>query len=529
MKRLILVALICVILFPLIPRSVYASEARVSLARTVWENAYTLTTFHEDGKINKTIFSFPKVIWDGSQWVDYILNASDMSGGIGSIYIKVLPSSTVIYDPERTEERVRDELWVAEYYDASTHEWKIDNPIDNEVIYSVNSSGLYFTRKSTLHSNSILETCYALRKGSKLKISVLFKSACYGKYRLVWKLMGIYGTRVRWLNASENIFTTIKIGREPCSWAQFISDNISKCSLNWWDTYWFNKTSGRRETSFLGFEVWPDASLGYVNARVMFGNFTLSRGEYAYLDPSIMTFNSEVGLDGYIEKYGPYYPPDSGSNLVTGADFIVIGQEGKTYGGLNYHQWRSYVSFDTSSVPSLAYNLSAQLCLKTKSDYSDVDFSVKIMGGNQPLYGSGLEVSDWGCGESEVNAWNTVNYPGDGVYINLTISPDQINKVGRTQFELKSSREGYVPSRGALESIYFYSGDSTGNGPKLEVAYYVDVVNINGTNWYYRNVSSDKAVIVLFGGMQVPKPFGSDPSTGSVFRQMTHQKRLNLK
>jgi hypothetical protein len=144
-------------LFPLIPRNVSASEI-CSLARTVWENAYTLATFYEDGKTNKTFFSFPKVIWDGTQWVEYVFHESNMSGGIGSVYIQVLPESTVIYDPERAKKRVGNEFWVAEYYDESAHKWKVDNFIHNEVNYLVNSSGVYFRRKSTLHSNSILET-----------------------------------------------------------------------------------------------------------------------------------------------------------------------------------------------------------------------------------------------------------------------------------------------------------------------------------------------------------------------------------
>ncbi|MEM0007909.1 MAG: hypothetical protein QXK47_04720 [Candidatus Bathyarchaeia archaeon] len=58
-----------------------------------------------------------------------------MSGGVGSIYIKVLPASTVIYNPERTEKRIREELWVAKYYDASAHEWKVDNLSRNEYAY----------------------------------------------------------------------------------------------------------------------------------------------------------------------------------------------------------------------------------------------------------------------------------------------------------------------------------------------------------------------------------------------------------
>lgn len=103
-----------------------------------------------------------------------------------------------------------------------------------------------------------------------------------------------------------------------------------------------------------------------------------------------------------------------------------------------------------------------------------------------------------GCGTDEITTWNTINYPGDDVYINLTISSDQINKAGLTQFELKSNRQGIRPD--GNEYIKFYSGDSPDNQPKLEVIYYVDTVNIAGTDWYYRNTTNNKATIILFGG-----------------------------
>jgi len=32
--------------------------------------------------VKSTIYPFPKVIWNGSHWVDYFFNASDMSVGM---------------------------------------------------------------------------------------------------------------------------------------------------------------------------------------------------------------------------------------------------------------------------------------------------------------------------------------------------------------------------------------------------------------------------------------------------------------
>jgi len=135
---MVLISLVTVPLFLNLASAseVQASEFEIPAVRTVWENAWTLTSFHQDGKVNSTFFSFPKVIWNGSQWVDYIFNPSNMSGGIGSIYIKIHPTHTIIYDPDRTEERIKDERWVVEWYDESAHVWRLDQTIENEIGYA---------------------------------------------------------------------------------------------------------------------------------------------------------------------------------------------------------------------------------------------------------------------------------------------------------------------------------------------------------------------------------------------------------
>ncbi len=213
------------------------------------------------------------------------------------------------------------------------------------------------------------------------------------------------------------------------------------------------------------------------------------------------TFNSNPNLDGYIQRYGSSYPPPSPGEAYTSVSFMKVGQEAKRISGTTYYyQWRSYVSFDTSSIPALSYNLSATLKLKTVSG-TDMDFNVTAMGGSQPIYGEVLNTSCWGNGTLEVARWRTQNYPGDNVYVNITVPSGQIHKVNRTQFELKSDREGTTPMLYTLESLQFYTGDSTGNEPKLEVTYYLDSPVINGTTWFWRSASSNKAAIVLFGAV----------------------------
>lgn len=508
MKRLICVTLMSMILLPLLPNFIFTSEAHVSSVRTVWENAWTLTTFHEDGKVNSTFFTVPKVIWNGSQWVDYVFNSSDISGGIGSVYVKFRPTYATIYDPNRTEVRIQDERWVVEWYDESTNGWRSDESYYDEISYTANSSGICFIRKSRLYSGSILKVSYVLEKGARLKYFIELTSAAARTYRIVWKLEGINGNRARLatgvIDATSNkTICNTAAERTTTSCIQFIDDfNNTKVSLNWIDTFWFNKTTGKYDTCFQGLEFSSASFPSHVQAKVLFGNFTLTKGETAYLDPTITTFGSEPPLDGYIYKYAAgEYPPSQETHVVTGNQYITVGQIGiPDRPPCPYYKYRGYVSFDTVSIPSLAYNISATLKLKTFSR-PDTDFTLKIIGGQQPIYDNSLDVDDWDAGNLPITTWNTANYSGDHIYVNLPISSDQINKVGKTQFRLVSNRDEENIEPDDREYIMFYSGNSTGNEPKLEVTYYVDTITLNGVTWFYRNVGSNKIAIVLFGAL----------------------------
>lgn len=517
MKRLICAMLVTVFFISSIPAFTLAegSEAQALQFRTVWENPYTLTTYHPGNEVNSTFYTFPKVIWNGSQYVDCLFNSSDMSAGIGSVYIKVWPDHTVFYDPYQTEERIKAEAWIAEHYNASNSTWETEKPVGESVHSLVNSSGIYFDRTTTFGSGTTLDEWYWLRIGSKMKISVVFNPRQSGEYRLAWVLTGVSGTKAKWLNGTENVTAQV-VDDRSCSRVQFTSHNESKCLVDWSDARFFNGTAGKWVTSFNGFELQKGVSDSRCHARISFGNFSLTSGQPLVLDPTIETFNSSDVLDGFIEHYGPTYPPQGGTSINTAADSTCVGQIGKDYGGLNYHQVRGYLSFDTSSIPAMSYNISATLKLRTHLLDSNVNFTVQVWGGNQPIcngnltimdgtqpiYNNNLTADSWGTGKVQVASWDTVNYQ-DGIYINLTIPPDQVNKVNSTEFELKSSMEGTTPGP-VSQTVYFYSGDSEGNEPKLEVSYCLDTVTI-GTlphrpvTWFYRNVSTDRVAIVLFG------------------------------
>jgi hypothetical protein len=158
-------------------RAYARASGNPSAVKTVWENPWTLTTSYGDGKFNSTFFSFPKVVWNGSQWVDYIFNSSDISGGIGSVYVKFLPTYATIYDPNRTEVRVQEERWAIEWYNESVNRWTPDDSSCDIIKCITNSSGIFFIRTSMLQSGSVLEVSYILRKGASLKYLVKLTSA----------------------------------------------------------------------------------------------------------------------------------------------------------------------------------------------------------------------------------------------------------------------------------------------------------------------------------------------------------------
>lgn len=489
-----------ILLVQVFPNLTLSSGQENSQAQGKWENPWTFNTLQEDGRVISTFFAFPKMIWNGSAYVDYIYVPSDLSAGIGSVFLQTLPTHTIFFEPEQKNESIGKESWTVQWFDEASSTWTDDVPTTNDIDTFMNSSGVYFNRKTALKSGSSLTEWYWLKPASKMKISVALDAFTSGEYRLVWNLEGIYAEKMRQLDTTQDVATKT-ISNKESYWLEFISENRTECFIDWSDTYSFNETEGEWETSFQKVEVATDSQTNQTSARLFFGNFSLDADESFILDPTVSTFNSNPNLDGYIQRYGSSYPPPSPGEAYTSVSFMKVGQEAKRISGTTYYyQWRSYVSFDTSSIPALSYNLSATLKLKTLSG-TDMDFNVTVMGGNQPIYGEVLNTSSWNLGTLEVARWATQNYPGDNTYINITVPGAQIHKVNRTQFELKSDREGTTPMLYTLESVQFYTGESTGNEPKLEVTYYLDSPMINGTTWFWRNASSNKAAIVLFGAV----------------------------
>lgn len=278
MRKVFSMSLIVAIVVSSVPGVTFAGQSRNSILRTIWENPYTLTSYRQNNEVNSTFFTFPKVIWNGSQYVDYVFNSSDISAGIGSVYLKVCPDYTVFYDPYKKEERIQKEAWTVEYYDVSSANWIIDSPTKYSIQSLINSSGIYFDRTTTLSSGGTIDEWYWLRIGSSLKITVVFHCVQAALYRLIWLLNHVSGPKARWLTTTENVSSQL-VYDKSCLRVQFATENESRCLIDWSDARIFNETTRDWETCFQKLELQGDVSGKYSHAEVSFGNFSLSKDQ----------------------------------------------------------------------------------------------------------------------------------------------------------------------------------------------------------------------------------------------------------
>lgn len=191
------------------------------------------------------------------------------------------------------------------------------------------------------------------------------------------------------------------------------------------------------------------------------------------------TFNA-LPADGYISTLAMTYGAARNSTIgnITDTDSNIIG--GQRFVFSSYSVYRSFLYFDTSSMPSNAIVTLAKLSLKIQSDSSTTDFNVTIQNG-QPTYPhSPLQSGDFNLayysglggsrntsdGLSVGNYWNiTLNSDGrtwvkGGTTTKLTLrSSNDINNIAPTGFEyiLYYSYEYGVSSSAKLYVTYTYS------------------------------------------------------------------------
>lgn len=509
------VLLVSCLMLSLAPALTYSGEqwqlesptSRVS----VWSNAWT-ETFYGNGTppFKTVVHSRPKMVWNGTEWVKYeIKPISEMEVTLKTPTCAYLVngSEVLLFRPDDIKSSMARMEWIIEKYSITLQDWVQEEL--SEVTVGYNETHVWQTWVLT---DGSIRTLYI---DCENKQTIVFTAAGSATYKMSWHFSDIPASKAV---LSNGLFLELKEGRMD----EYFSLNFSKLALCDQNSLSVLIDYGDVRKAFYQDCAIGRSESGFAYASLTYGNWSLGADESVVLDPTTETFVSEAALDGKMTKYGDSYPPNAGISVDTQGN-IVVGQE---YISGWYNIYRGYVSFNTSSIQDTATITDAVLKLKTYGDASVVDFTMRVMGGSQPIYGAELEENDWNCGTQEVATWPSSSYPGAGLYVNITILTAQINKTGRTQFELKSDREGYAPQPMQVEYVSFYSADSAGNEPKLEVTWMPHVTYKGGQWWYYWNSTSNRLAIVLFGGYYYPGFLQYGVGIYSLYQQYTWDKEF---
>lgn len=436
--------------------STQATQATEKTELSRWISPNVLTTYVDGAPTQSNIYAAPQVIWDGSKYVEYIFKAiSDNQFSIQCPRVSVLitPFGVRIFNTNMTKEAATKAAWEL---------WKTEGDISTQIDvksqtfkYETFSDSVRVVESQIMMDGSEFDITYDFANIAECSIN--FKAASDATYKMVWHV--------------ETPETT----NQKMAGMKTKADKMVDCCISFFE-----------ESQFQLYLGWEDAIENFNSvtveqygsgkkADITFASKTFFAGEVYSFDP---IFYSESSLDGYIEKYGSTYPPNEITNVYISDQVLFIGHVDMRVENPSipkpYHQFRSFVSFDTSAIPDSATINTVKLYLKTTGeDKSVTDFNVKVYGGSQPIYGSSLESNDWGCGSLYVCQWSTSNWK-TLTWITLSIPTSQVNKQGRTQFKLNSSREGTTPT--GWECMVFYSADSN-HDPFLYVSYTTVVID----------------------------------------------------
>lgn len=140
-----------------------------------------------------------------------------------------------------------------------------------------------------------------------------------------------------------------------------------------------------------------------------------------------------------------------------------------------YYVLRSFLRFDTTSLPSSATILQVNLVMACQYDYSDADFDVQIVrqAWAYPVSSSNQEANYDGClsGTADQSIWrNTYGMRTNTYYASGNLSTSWPVKGGYTHYSLRSNRDyaGIPPSQS--ETIVLHT---TSYPPYLSITYSV--------------------------------------------------------
>ncbi|MDH7487520.1 MAG: DNRLRE domain-containing protein [Anaerolineae bacterium] len=161
-----------------------------------------------------------------------------------------------------------------------------------------------------------------------------------------------------------------------------------------------------------------------------------------------------------------------------GNDTAITAYIGQTITSGTYYVYRTYLSFDTSSIPDAATVTAATLYVCAAYDYSTTNFLIQCYryAWSEPLLDYREANYDGAYGASatlEGTLRNTAYGWSDGTYYNMAVSPAGINKAGDSKYTLVSKEDVDNSEPTTDEYVLIRTADYSGTSsdPYLSVIY----------------------------------------------------------
>lgn len=447
-----------------------------------WDNAWTYTVGSGNNTCTSTIYSSPQVFWNGSCWLNstYEEHADYRLMRNSRVTVEVYDYYAKYYDVNYSEVRLYDERFEVQRWMPKQERWDDLGAQSGSPVYAVvtNASGVWLTKSFTSWAGNLSIT-YTLRVAQPLKTTITWKSLLTEEteFRIVMKWSGIAGEKVNTNQGTMNVTAPITFNSTLYTFMK--QDDTITIQESLADTGFIDENRVYR--NYVLQPVTVDVDAQGMKCDYVFQNSTLysvPQNGIIVVDPTTWV-DAESDRTGSIYAGNPTWPPGDPDMVLTGS--VMIGQ----FKGGMYELYRGYVSFNTANLENDVVILSSKLYLYTQYNHADTPFYLQVWGGSQGtegLYGD-LDLYAWGEGESVVGSFYIdLNL---GCYADISITDlNQINKVGRTQFELRTSREGTQPT--GYEYVGFYSGTTS----SLSVTWKVPEVTVTGQIRYYEEDGS---------------------------------------
>lgn len=183
--------------------------------------------------------------------------------------------------------------------------------------------------------------------------------------------------------------------------------------------------------------------------------------------------------DGFVGGENATYATarSTATSVDTDGDYIQVGQSGLLINRI----WRSFLKFDTSSIPTDATIDQVNMRLVCSADGSTTDFDVQIIkqdwSAYYPLSSTNMDDAFDAClaGTTDTAIWrNTSGMSVDTVYESGNLDTTWVDVTGDTYYSLISSEDRGNSEPDGNEYIRIYSADYRGNSavrPQLVIKY----------------------------------------------------------